>query len=120
MDKDTRARIAFAVGRVVAATTKAGIFDHSERRHRILSGACSRDAIHVYDHHSATHLDGPGDGVNFRLYDHGRGAHLSLKLIGNSFSGEDHGSGHTFSGITHGTAIQLFDHGDGSWSHYTA
>jgi hypothetical protein len=120
MDKDTRARIAFAVGRLVAATTKAGIFDHAERRHRVLSGAGSRDAIHVYDHHSATHLNGVGDGVNFRLYDEGRGAHLTLKLIGASFSGHDHGSGHQFSGITHGTAIQLFDHGDGSWSLYSA
>lgn len=120
MDNDTRARIAFAVGRVVAASTKAGIFDHTERRHRMLSGTGTADAIHVYDPGSATHLVGSGDGVNFRLYDHGRGAHMSLTLNGASFSGCDHGSGHHFSGITHGTAIQLFDHGDGSWSHYSA
>ena len=120
MDRNTRARIAFAVGRVVAATTKAGVFDHAERRHRMLSGSCSRDAIHVYDAESATHLRGAGNGVNFALYDHGRGAYVSLRLSGTSFSGHDHGSGHDFSGITNGTAIQLFDHGDGSWSHYSA
>jgi len=120
MDKDTRARLAFIVGRIVAETTKAGIFDHSERRHRVLSGTGSREAIQIYDANSATHLKGVGDGVNFRLYDHGRGAHLTLKLLGNTFSGQDYGSGHAFSGIMHGTEIQLFDHGDGSWSHYTA
>jgi hypothetical protein len=120
MDRDTRARIAFAVGRVVSGTTKIGIYDHAERRHRILSGTCSRETIQVYDHHAATHIGGVGDGVNFRLYDHARGAHLTLKLNGTAFSGQDHGSGHHFSGIAHGAAIQFYDHGDDSWSHYTA
>jgi hypothetical protein len=120
MDRDTRARIAFAVGRIASATTKPGIFDHAERRHRMLSGTGNKDAIQIYDHHSATHIGGVGDGVNFRLYDHGRGAHLSLKVTGTTFSGQDYGSGHQFSGTTNGTSIQLFDHGDASWSHYTA
>jgi hypothetical protein len=119
MDKDTRARIAFAVGRVLSGTTKGGIYDHAERRHRMIIGSCSRESIHVYDQHAATHIKGAGDGVDFNLYDEGRGAHMSLSFRGSGFSGYDHGSGHKFSGIAIGTAIQLYDESDGSWSYYT-
>src|SRR5262245_40771084 len=119
MDRDTRARIAFAVGRVLSATTKAGVYDHAERRHRMLIGTCSRESIHVYDQHSATHIRGVGNGVNFNLYDESRGAHMSLIFRGSGFSGHDYGFGHQFSGIVHGTWIQLFDESDASWSYYT-
>lgn len=119
MDTDTRARIAFAAGRLLSATTKAGIYDHTARRHRVLSGTFTPDSIRLYDQQTATHLTGTGDGVSYRLYDHGRGAHMSLTLRGAGFSGQDHGSGHQFSGTVNGTAIQLFDQGDGSWSFYT-
>lgn len=119
MDADTRARIAFAVGRLLCATTKAGIYDHAGRRHRPLSGTFTPESIRVYDQHTATHLTGSGDGISFRLYDHGRGAHMTLTFRGTGFSGQDHGSGHQFSGTANGTAIQLYDDGDGTWSFYT-
>jgi len=116
MPHHVRAWIAFVVGRAVESAAIAGVYDHTARHHRTITGSLNRGTVNVFDHERSAHFTGTGSDTQFSLYDHERRAHISLTISGTTFNGFDNGGARTFSGRVNGHVVSILDHADATWS----
>ena len=119
MPHHVRAWIAFIVGRAVSCAALAGVYDHTTRHHRTITGSLTRGSVSVFDHDRSAHITGTGSDTQFSLYDHERRTHLSLTVSGTTFNGFDSGEARTFSGRVNGHVVSIYDHADATWSQFS-
>jgi hypothetical protein len=119
MQHHVRAWIAFVLGRAVSSATALGVYDHTARHHRTITGLLNRGSVSVFDHNRSAHVTGTGSDTQFSLYDHDRRAYVSLTISGTTFNGFDNGEARTFSGRVNGHVVWIYDHADATWSQFS-
>lgn len=115
MNKNTRACVAYVVGKAISGSGGTHIYDYSQSRHVTIGGSVSDGSVSVYDYERSCHFS----GSLAQPYDYGTGAHVSIQINDTSFSGYDFGAGHHFSGSVSGSSVALYDYGESKHFNYS-
>lgn len=110
MKPHLRAAIAYVAARLILPSSATGLFDESQFRRVLLSGAVDRTVINVFDHERRCFIVGAGDGVNYTLFHQGEGYHVSLSVREHAFWGHDYGHSTRFDGTVDGNSVTVHEH----------
>lgn len=118
MKSESRAAMAYIVGRLLTGKNATAVFDYSRSVHVSFSGYVRVGTVQVYDYETRGYISGSGSEFSLGLFDYSRNSHVQLNVIGNQFNGFDYGTGTHFQGTVSGSAIQLYDFGESRYFNY--
>ncbi len=107
MDSNTRACIAYIVGRLINGGSPTAVYDYAESRSISISGEVSGANVDIYDHDQLRMIS----GTIPTLYDHGRQAPISLSIEGTKFHGTVYADDHGYVGSVSGRIVAIYDLG---------
>ena len=108
MNQNTRACIAYIVGRIVNNGNPTAVYDYSQSKSINISGKVSGSYVNIYDHERACVVS----GTLPELYDHCLSASILLNLQGAKFQGHDYGEHNDYTGSISGKTVSIYDFGE--------
>lgn len=110
MKDNTRAAIAYIVGRIITGAESKSVYDYSRSKDMNITGNIIGDSLDFYNNEVGCHISGTGDSRNLALFHKEDNQQIDLKITGTSFDGYDYNRSCHFTGIVYNNSISVYDY----------